>query len=361
MATTFRLKILPALDGDCMILTWGDDGPLHHMIVDGGRKSAYPHLFDEMSTIKKAGEKVDLYVLSHVDADHIEGALAYLGDVNRPLLPEQVWYNGFEEMGRAGPRTGVRSMRQGDDWSKAISRLRLPLNSPFKDGVASIEKAPSVLEVEGLKITMLSPDASHLAAMRVKWDAYRETTARARAGTRGPGKVGREPVATPISIEDYIADGESDLELPNGTSIAFVAEWQGRRVLLAGDAHPELLESSLAPLAEKEGGRFRLDLLKASHHGSKKNTSRQLIEAISCRQLAISTNGSLHQHPDPEAIARFLHFGVEGPKDIWFNYASKWALPWDDPATKEKYDYRAHFPPALQGFIEIDIMVDPES
>jgi hypothetical protein len=31
----FRLILLPASDGDCMLLTWGDDGPLHHMLVDG--------------------------------------------------------------------------------------------------------------------------------------------------------------------------------------------------------------------------------------------------------------------------------------------------------------------------------------
>lgn len=164
---TFRLKMLPALDGDCLLLSWGDEGPLHHMVFDGGRKGAYAYLQDELAVIKKAGEKLDLYVLSHVDADHIEGSLAYFDDVNRPLLPEQVWYNGFEEMGRAG--AGVRSMRQGDDWSKAIARLRLPLNTSFEDGVAAIEKVPGPIDVEGLKVTMLSPDAAHLAAMRLKW------------------------------------------------------------------------------------------------------------------------------------------------------------------------------------------------
>ncbi|MCR5870351.1 MULTISPECIES: ComEC/Rec2 family competence protein [unclassified Sphingomonas] len=352
---TFRLKMLPALDGDCLLLSWGDDGPLHHMVVDGGRKGAYAYLHDELAAIKKAGEKLDLYVLSHVDADHIEGSLAYFDDVNRPLLPEQVWYNGFEEMGRAG----VRSMRQGDDWSKAIARLRLPLNTPFEDGVAAIEKAPGPIDVEGLKVTMLSPDAAHLAAMRVRWEAYRKTIATARSGVRGGARAARPPVKPPIVVDDYVADGEIDTEIPNGTSIAFVAEWRDRRVLLAGDAHPDLLTSWLKPLAREEGGRYRLDFLKASHHGSKKNTSRELIESIDCRQIAISTNGSLHQHPDPESIARFIHYGVPGVKDVWFNYGSDWTLPWGDDDTKAKYGYRAHFPPADgQGIMEIDLMVN---
>lgn len=359
LAPTFRLKLLPALDGDCLVLSWGDGDGLHHMVVDGGRKGAYPHLFEELAAIRSAGEKLDLYVLSHVDADHIEGALAYFDDVNRPLLPEQVWYNGFEEMGRAAERPNARSMRQGDAWSKAIARLRRPLNAPFRNGVASIENAPSPIEVEGLRITMLSPNADHLAAMRRKWEVYREAEARTRVGTRASGTVAREPVETPIAIEDLVADGEIDTEPPNGTSIAFVAEWYDRRVLLAGDAHPDLLAASLTALAQEDGGRYRVDLLKASHHGSKKNTSRQLIEAIDCRQLAISTNGSLHQHPDPEAIARFLHFGVEGKKDIWFNYATKWTLPWGDERTRAKHGYRAHFPSGTAGLVEIDLMTDP--
>ena len=73
---TFRLKMLPAADGDCLLLSWGAGGPLHHLVVDGGRQGAYAHLKQELEAIARAGEKLALYVLTHVDADHIEGALA---------------------------------------------------------------------------------------------------------------------------------------------------------------------------------------------------------------------------------------------------------------------------------------------
>lgn len=358
VSPTFRLNMLPARDGDCLLLSWGDDGPLHHMVVDGGRKGAYAHLHEKLTAIEQAGEKLDLYVLSHVDADHIEGSLAYFNDVNRPLLPEQVWYNGFKEMGRTG--VGARSMRQGDEWSNAIARLRLPLNVPFEYGVATIENASMPIDIEGLKVTMLSPDAGHLAAMRRKWEVYRKTLPTERDSVRGEAKPVRAPVQPPILVEDFVANGDIDSEVPNGTSIAFIAEWRDRRVLLAADAHPDLLASSLAPLAKEEDGRYRLNLLKASHHGSKKNTSRELIDVIDCNQIAISTNGSLHQHPDPESIARFIYYGAAGPKHLWFNYESDWSLPWSDPETMAKYGYRTHFSSANeQGILEIDLMADP--
>ncbi len=56
----FHLVLLPASDGDCMLLSWGDDGPLHHMLVDGGRSSTYPELFKQLEGIVERGERLDL-------------------------------------------------------------------------------------------------------------------------------------------------------------------------------------------------------------------------------------------------------------------------------------------------------------
>lgn len=353
---TFRFRMLPAADGDCMLLSWGDGGPLHHMVVDGGRASAYPFLHAELKTIADAGEKLDLYVLTHIDADHIEGALSYLKDGDRPIVPADVWYNGYQQM----KRTGRRSMKQGDDYAEALETLGWPLNRQFAEGVASTDTAPVDLQVAGLKVTMLSPDTAHLKALGDKWETWRAQQQAAlketkvREGMRG-AKQNRNPIPDPLVLEGLVADGETDTELPNGSSIAFVAEWHGRRILMGGDAHPDALVSSLSLLAE--GGRYRIDVLKASHHGSAKNTSRRLIELIDCRRIAISTNGNLHGHPDPQSLARFIHFGA-GPKQLYFNYETDRTRPWDEGAAQKKYGYLAHYPMETPGAIEIDIMQD---
>jgi len=44
------------------------------MVVHGGRAAVYPHLKKRLSSI--AGT-LELYVLTHIDADHIQGALAH--------------------------------------------------------------------------------------------------------------------------------------------------------------------------------------------------------------------------------------------------------------------------------------------
>lgn len=352
---TFCLEMLPAGDGDCLLLSWGDGERLSHMVVDGGRAAAYPFLRERLQRIANAGETLELYVLTHIDADHIEGALAFLRDADRPLAPKQVWYNSRREMTSAG----TRSMEQGDAYSTLLAGLGWPVNTSFTDGIARIESVAGPIDVAGLRVTLLSPDQAHLSVLGGKWASWRE-----QKDLRPRAKVGamakRPPVPHPLIVEDLIAPGPGDTEPPNGSSIAFVAEWNGARVLLAGDAHPDLLASSLAPLAAAEGGRYRIDLLKASHHGSAKNTSRQLIELLDCRRLAISTNGRIHCHPDPQSIALFLYYGPDGPKEVFFNYLTDWTRPWAAPATGRRYGYTTHFPPAEPGVRMIDLLAEIE-
>lgn len=355
--SVFELRVLPAADGDCMVLTWGHPDDLHHMVVDGGRRAAYPHLRNELKMIASRGEELDLFVLTHVDADHIEGALAFAKDRARPLEPLHVWFNGHRQL-RAPDR---RSIRQGDEYSTAIKKHGWPLNKHFARQIASVECAEGPIDVEGLKITMLSPDAKRLALLADRWDTWLKEQAeraedRRREGVRRAAKQTRSPIPDPLILDELIADGSTDTEVPNGSSIAFIAEWQGRRVLFAGDAHPDVLASSLAPMAEAEGGRYRIDLLKASHHGSTNNTSRQLVQMLECRSLLLSSNGNYHDHPDPQSIARFLHFGPSGSKALYFNYDTDRTRPWADQEAMRRYCYDAFYPQGEPGILQIDLM-----
>ena len=47
-------------------------------------------------------------------------------------------------------------------------------------------------------------------------------------------------------------------------------------------------------------------MTKISHHGSRKNTSNELLELIKCRKFLISTDGKQHYHPDKESLSRII-------------------------------------------------------
>lgn len=351
---TFRLETFPAGDGDCMLLTWGDDGDLRHMVVDGGRAAAYPHLRKRLEAIGKAGGTLELLVLTHIDADHIEGVLAMAKDEELPLAPKRVWYNGYDQMARVQPF----SVAQGDEWPALLAEREWPLNPDFPDGTVTVEARPDPFDLAGLRITLLSPDAAKLSGMRHAWAAWRTAqAARKSASTSAPGGVqamGREPMPVTLDVNALAAPTAIDSEPPNGSSIAFIAEWQGSRVLLAGDAHPDLLAASLAPLAAAAGGRLAIRLLKVPHHGSRGNVTRELIELLDCDDYLISTDGKRHGHPDPQAIARILKFAPERAKTLRFTHSTGRTEPWDDAGLKAKHGYDTVFadPP---GFLTVDL------
>jgi hypothetical protein len=188
--------------------------------------------------------------------------------------------------------------------------------------------------------------------MSQRWTDWR----RAKEEPIWAGTLHKKPIPKPLVVEDLLAEISSDTEAPNGSSIAFVAEWRGKRILFAGDAHPDALIEAIQPLAQFEGGRYRIDLLKVSHHGSKKNISKDFLDLIDCKKFALSTNGKLHGHPDPEAIAKILSFSTVGMKSLFFNYRSDRTIPWGDAELMSQHEYMCFWPiPEDPGRILIDL------
>lgn len=339
----FRLSVFPAEDGDCLLLTYGDQAPFRHVIVDGGRASTYPLLRERLERIRDDGEEVELLVLSHVDADHIEGVLKLALDPDLPVVPKRVWYNGYDQM------EGLQafSFAQGDKYSACLKELGWPVNADFGGGAVSVEGRPEPFELAGLMITLVSPDIEHLRTLRSKWASWRTSDAAKKAARElraAPGVqiMGRKPMPSVLDVEKLAAATPTDPEPPNGSSIAFIAEWGGRRILFAADAHPDLLADSLGRLAGPEG-KVPVNLFKVSHHGSHGNTTRDVVERLDCSEFLISTNGTRHGHPDPEAIARLLKFGPAGRKRLIFNYRTGRTSPWDDEKLKDAYHFEVRF------------------
>src|SRR4051812_14058169 len=111
--------MFPADDGDCLLLSYGTPGKARHVLIDGGRASAYKKLKPRLLEIRKCGEPLELLVLTHIDADHIEGILELARDADMPAVPRRIWYNGFDQMGRLQAFGG----KQGDEYSAKLAEL----------------------------------------------------------------------------------------------------------------------------------------------------------------------------------------------------------------------------------------------
>ena len=346
---TFRMTMYPGMDGDCSVLTWGTSTELHHMLVDLGRSGTYKAVKDELKNLGS----IELFVMSHVDADHIAGAIPMVREQTPPFSPKRVWYNARPQLVAAQDRQSVMEpfgARQGEKLARGIVNFNWPWNGEFTSEIASTDSAEArqpIAIADGLTIRLLSPSDTQLVDLLPRWDAEL-----ASAGIRtfdpevddDPLGPLFEPFGIP-NVADLAADDyDRDRTEANGASIAFIAEFGGKRILMAADAHSEVLESALQPLVQAEGGRVRLDLLKISHHGSKANTSKLFPGMIDCTRFAVSTNGKRHHHPNPQTIARFLAADKDRQKTFFFNYFQSSTEIWDSSVLKAIWNYDCVLP-----------------
>jgi beta-lactamase superfamily II metal-dependent hydrolase len=341
----------PALDGDCLLLSWCRTGELHHLLVDLGRGATYRNTRSQLSSLTN----LELFVVSHVDADHIAGAMPLVDEREAPFSPARLWFNGRVQLVAAQNRNPIHeplSARQGEKLSQGIVKFGWPWNVEFASEIVSTDspEAKHALQLpDGMSVTLLSPRDTDLVALLPVWDRELKK-ARLRLfdpdeEEQAPPDVQFEPLGTGPNVAKLASEEfEADTGEANGSSIAFIAEFGGKRVLLAADAHSAVLEEALAPLARAEGGRYHIDLMKVSHHGSAHNTSPEIPQHIDCTRFAISTDGSRqHRHPHAQAIARLLAADPDRDKILYFNYRQPQTELWENRRLKTKWRYDCVF------------------
>lgn len=358
----FRLAMNPASDGDSLLLTWGAAERPHRALIDLGRAKDYRALKPTLERI----DVLDLLVLTHIDADHIEGVVPLFKEPALPLRTATVWFNAHAQLVAANERLPARNRvvlgpAQAEKVTAGIVASTWPWNMPFDSGIVSIdspEAAQPHAIAGGLTLTLLSPTDRKLAELQPAWN--RELEAH-HLRTTDPDEVevalasGRVRLGSPNVAQLVALPFKEDMSEPNGASIAFVAEFDGKRILMGADAHPGVLEASLRRLGASETKRYHLDCFKVSHHGSRANTSPSLLGILDCTCFAFSTDGSRHGHPDPEAIARILAADPNRHKTLIFNFRPTSTQAWDDEELMMQWNYTCVFPKGGSAGIEFDI------
>jgi hypothetical protein len=293
----------------------------------------------------------DLLVVTHVDVDHIGGVLSCVSDAAEPvpgLTFNDVWFNGWNHLdGETVAETGSQLEAMGGAQGEAFSNwLRdRPWNEAFGRGpVVRSDLAAPVDIGDGLTLRVLGPTQSRLKQLKQDWQA--SVAAAIDTGTLTQVSPGLEPLgpsAPPVldSSGDLVELAEQpapiDDKPANGSSITLLLEWENRRILLTGDAFADDVREGLAAL--DGGDRVRLDLFKTLHHGSRKNITRALIEAVDCPLWLFSSDGTMYRHPDAQAVARILNFGNHPSPTLAFNVRSTYSGWWDNATWRSLFGY----------------------
>lgn len=343
----FRIELLPARHGDCIWITYGRPGHLSSILIDGGPAPTWEESLEQR--IRETTE-LELFVLTHIDADHVAGAIPFL-EGSPGLTFGDVWFNGWKHL----PRTGFLSARQGEIFSTLLVERELPWNSLFDGGAIEVTESglPEVTLPGGMDITVLSPTPKQLGRLRRRWGdellrhglvpgahhQYRQFLARQpNTSTDVPALA-----ATPF---------RSDGSVPNAASLAFLAEYEGAAALFTGDAVASVLVRTIKRLLEARGeARLGVDALKVSHHGSRGNTSTALLELLDCPRYFFSSNGDIHNLPDNETIGRIVH-GASQPVLI-FNYEAPRTEVWARQDLQSRYGFETIY--GDDGHVTVDL------
>lgn len=347
----FTIELLPALHGDALWIEYGEPDRPHRILIDGGPGSSITRtaiaglISDRIGTLAEGQHDFELMAVTHIDADHITGMLDLLEKRSIPLRPRDLWFNGWEHL-----PDDMLGAKQGERLSAAIVRRRMPWNTDFGEAATVVspdgDPLPVVELPGGMVLTLLSPTRQALAELRPVWKAEVE-----RAGLV-PGQAAEdERAAAPDVLGAEALDPEAlaeeafeeDDSAANGSSIAFLAEFGGKSVLLTGDAHAGILADGLRRLARQRGtGTVAVDAIKLPHHGSKYNLSPAVLDLLDCGRYLFSTNGDKFHHPEPVAVSRIIttREGIS----LEFNYRTEFTEPWQSRRLQRRFRYHTVFP-----------------
>ena len=292
----------------------------------------------ELSQIKSKGEFIDLLIITHIDDDHIGGICRWFEDSKfEKTIIKKVWFNSKKNI--------VRKFRA--DSSEVESTVKLNMNTSSKKSVKQgcyledkleelniwikdiiVEKYED--EIGECKIKVLSPGLKGLKKLSEKWESeeYKNT----KKAKKNDYKY---------SIEElYLKPDVEDDSIPNESSIAILIEYRSSKVLLLGDAKSSVIEAALKNMGYDETNRIKLNLLKVSHHGSKKNISKELLKIIDCNNYAISTDSQRYGLPDKECMSKIIMSNTE--TSLYFNYDYVKKKRIFSEEEYEKYNFRCN-------------------
>ena len=325
----FRVELLAAAHGDGIWIEYGDQDQPHRILLDGGPASTYARgLRARMAeAAATAGGPVafELFVVTHIDADHIDVPLILLRDPGVAGTFGDIWFNGYAQI---APEVDSFAPLQGEFLTSILGDrvAALPWNAAVdRQAVMVPDEGPlPAFELDGgMRLTVLSPGRRELERLRARWtSAIRDFTPGDldEARRRLEARKDYEPPEAPPVFSDTSFGG--DRTPANGSSIALLAELGDHAVLLAGDAHARVLAENLRRLAaERSVPAIRLDAFKLPHHGSMGNLTPEVLDAVSCSQFLFSTNGAKFDHPDAATVDLILEH-VPGPVELCFNYRS---------------------------------------
>lgn len=349
------IRSLPATAGDCFIIEFKEED--YCILVDGGYGDTYhKYLKNDLLELASYGKRINLLIITHIDSDHIGGIQSFLkenGSATHPniIRIDEVWYNAFPHMyseelhkqpiqyttkeilrgylgvhnGKLDLRNGKKdiSVSQGETVVKLLLDNGYNWNTMWSGGAVCVKNGVHVQLGEKIQCTLLNPSEKELQDLAEFWvsklkstiknfkvcddNLYSEAFESYLMYSSDEHETVRKDIAfenvtdgQAVDWEKYIDawSGQVDSSRTNRSSIAFMLEYEGIKMVFPGDAPMQLFQDRLPEV---------IDIVKLPHHGSEKNISAEFIRDTKVGNYILSTDGIKHGHPSKMVIANILY------------------------------------------------------
>lgn len=358
-----KVETFPANNGDCFLV----HTPEGVILIDCGYANTYrDHLKPVLKKLHEEGTRILRFIITHIDEDHLQGALTFLAENGSSDSPEvikidQVWHNSYRHLqiektvGKITESTRALltstimdieekiekqiSAQQGSSLGGLILKNGYSWNTDFNEKAFSIDHFTEISISSNIKFELLSPTDDALKKLARYWKkeliklGFREKITDedifddAFEYMMKPNKKeADENSAKPSSAGPFDVEALKmlavtlDTSPKNGSSIAFILKAYGTEMLFLGDAVPRIIDSELEKRQKENTEPLRFDLIKLSHHGSFANNSSKFFELTDSDRYLISTNGLSSPHPDEQTLAWIIGRPTKEPRKIYFNY-----------------------------------------
>jgi beta-lactamase superfamily II metal-dependent hydrolase len=356
----FRVTLLPAQQGDAIWIEYGPDDAPFRILIDAGTPPTAPIVHQRILDLTD-GRRFELFIVTHIDTDHIGGVLKLLTDPPAGMEVGDVWFNERRQLEQ--PKKSHLGAIDGEILGVQLDALKWNWNTLFGSGLVVLddgEGAPPSSELPGgMSITLLSPGFQQVETLKSAWakeldqkgldptnpDYLELLSEKMHAKGVAPSTLGDEEAETVEELASHLfVEDESSA---NGSSIAVLAEFEQKSCLLTGDAVPSAMIPAIRRLLKsRHQDRLGVDAVKLPHHGSENNISDEFLELLVSPLWLFSTNGNVHHHPQAPAVARVIRANAGRHPTLGFNYpkgVNPKADRWDEPQRKEDGDYETVF------------------
>ncbi len=267
--------------GDAIVLKYGNDHLNDLIVVDGGSLTTGQTLVEHIRESFGNPTTIEHVICTHQDADHASGLRKIIEAfevknlwVHQPCLYADYLVDAFKHRWTAA---GLRKHLREDCFPIVASLCDLaedygvPLREPFQGETIGPFRvlAPSVLRFLDLVPRMNQTPAARVIAEESMFTNLLKSVV--EAVVNKAEDWGFETLKTPP---------EGATSVTNETSVVLLGKFDTTRVLLTGDAGVGALQDAIDGAALYQLPLLSPDLVQVPHHGSRRNVSPGVLDAI---------------------------------------------------------------------------------